>query len=195
MSIAIGRRYARALWDLGEEQKQTPAIRAGIEKLAAAWSASEELQALFENPAVKSDQRKQVLGALSKRLGLPKLLENTLNLLADRRRLRFVPEISEAYLGLAAELGGLVRAEVTTATAMPEAYYLKLQKTLEEATGKKVTLVKKQDPTLIAGVVTRVGDMVFDGSVRSRLQDLRTSLMDAQYTTEQRVSLLNTSNA
>ena len=63
------------------------------------------------------------------------------------------------------------------------------------ATGKKVTLVKKQDPTLIAGVVTRVGDMVFDGSVRSRLQDLRTSLMDAQYTTEQRVSLLNTSNA
>lgn len=68
-------------------------------------------------------------------------------------------------------------AEVTTASELPEAYFAKLQATLEKSLGKKVSIVKKTDPTLVAGVVTRIGDKVFDGSVRSSLRQLEDRLL------------------
>jgi len=173
----LGRRYARALFELGEEQGQTDRIQKGLEALVATWSESKELQDVFENPAVGAENRNAVIDAVGKRMALPPLLLNTLKLLSDRRRLRHVPELAEAYFDLAEARTGRVRAEVITATAMPETYFTKLQQTLEKATGKKVVLVKKQDPELIGGVVTRVGDRVFDGSIRSRLADLEATLL------------------
>jgi F-type H+-transporting ATPase subunit delta len=71
----------------------------------------------------------------------------------------------------------MVRAVVTSASALPESYLAKLQAEIEKATGKKVAIVHQQDPTLIAGVITRIGDLVIDGSVRSRLSSFRDSLL------------------
>lgn len=177
MSSSIGRRYARALLELANEQNLTAKVRSDFDGLLATWNESRELRAVFENPAVTAEMRASVLDAISKRLGLAPILTNTLRLLSDRRRLRHVPEVAEAFAELAEEATGGVVAEVTTATAMPESYYAQLQKTLEEALGKKITLHKKQDPTLIAGVVTRVGDTVLDGSLRTRLEELKAQML------------------
>ena len=176
----IGRRYGRALLELATEAGQESEVRKGLEDLLTSWNESAQLRGIFENPGVGAEQRRALLDAVGEKMGLPGLVTNTLKLLADRRRLRHVPELVDAYLELAdADAGGL-RAEVTTAGDMPESYFTELQKTLSDNLGREVTLVKKQDPALIAGVVTKVGDMVFDGSLRSQLRELEDAMLNAE---------------
>lgn len=173
----IGRRYAKALLELAEERGESEKVRRDLQSLVDTWTASKELREIFENPAVTAESRAGVLKAISARLGLSPLLVNTLRLLSDRRRLRHLPELAEAFVALAEERGGVVVAEVTTAQPMPDSYFSELAKALEKALGQKVTVTKKQDPALIGGVVTRVGDRIFDGSLRTRLQELKEQML------------------
>lgn len=173
---ALARRYAKALLELATEQGQLDKVSQDLTSLMEVWQESTELRQLFENPAVGADQRRSVLEALSSRLDLSQIVKHALFLLSDRRRLRHLPEVAEAFDTLAEERAGRVRAEVITAAPMPEKYYQELEKALEAVTGKKVVLVRKQDDSLIGGVVTRVGDKVFDGSLRNRLEELRESM-------------------
>ena len=174
---AIGRRYARALIELAEEQKQLEKVERELAAFAEAWDGSGELRDVFENPAIGQEQRKSVLEAIGRKLVMSPLLLNTLRFLSDRGRLSALPEIAAAFDELAKERSGRVRVEVTTATEMSPAYFAQLTKTLQDATDKKVVLVKKTDPSLIAGVVTRVGDKVFDGSVLNGLRELKEELL------------------
>jgi F-type H+-transporting ATPase subunit delta len=98
-------------------------------------------------------------------------------LLVDRRRTKTLPYVARMLRELADARKGVVRAEVTTAVALADAYYARLQAQLEKMTGKRVVVDRVIDPTLIAGVVTRIGDRIFDGSLRTRLQSLKDSLM------------------
>ncbi len=174
---AVGRRYGKAVLGLAVEQKQVDQVSKSLADLKKAWEDSEELREVFENPSVSAQDRRKVIDALATRMGLSPLVKNTLKLISDRRRTRYLPEIIDAYERLAEERAGRVRAEVITATGMPEAYYAQLQRALEQVTGKKVTLLKRQDPSIIGGVVARVGDKVFDGSIRTRLDELKDELL------------------
>ena len=176
-SSSVGRRYARALLALADEQKTTARVQKELTEFAETWEASAELRGVFENPKVDEASRKKVLTALLDRLAASPLVKNGLSLLAERGRLKHLPEIAESFAQLASARTGTVTAEVTSATALPDAYFNELKGALEKATGKKVVLVKKQDPSLIAGVVTRVGDRVIDGSVRTRLTELQEELL------------------
>ncbi len=173
---AFGHRYATALLELAAETSQTAKIQRDLASVLETWQQSRELRDVFENPAFSTEVRAGVLEGVSKRLGLSPLLTNTLRLLSDRGRLRQLPELVESFNTLAQDEGGVV-AEVTSATELSASYYTKLQMSLEKSLGKKVTVVKKTDPSLIAGVVTRVGDKVFDGTVASRLRHLREGLL------------------
>jgi F-type H+-transporting ATPase subunit delta len=176
---AVARRYAKALLQLADESKQTEKVARDLSDLRATWDGSAELRNLFENPGFSTEVRKKVLEALAKRMGLAPLLMNTLLLLSDRRRLRYLPEIAEAFTDLAEAKSGRVRVTVTTASALPDKYFAELQKVLESATGRKVVVEKHEDPSIIAGVVTRIGDKVFDGSVRNRLVELKDTLLSS----------------
>ncbi|MCB9657442.1 MAG: F0F1 ATP synthase subunit delta [Polyangiales bacterium] len=176
-NATISRRYAKALLELAEEATQTPTVHKALSAFAEAWSANGSLRDLFENPSVTSESRLKVLDQLAMRVAAPPVLKNTLKLLADRGRMSLVPELAATFSLLAQGATGQVEAEVTTASAMPEPYYVELQKVLEKVTGKKVVVVRKQDPSIIAGVITRVGDKVFDGSVRNRLTELKEQLL------------------
>ncbi|MCB9629344.1 MAG: F0F1 ATP synthase subunit delta [Sandaracinaceae bacterium] len=176
-NATISRRYAKALLELAVEATQTPTVQKALTDFAAAWSSNEGLRDIFENPSVTSESRTKVLEQLAMRVAAPPLLKNTLKLLADRNRMALVPELAAEFNLLAQAATGQVEAEVTTAAPMPEQYYVELQKVLEKVTGKKVVLVRKQDPAIIAGVITRVGDKVFDGSVRNRLTELKEQLL------------------
>ncbi|MFW6049592.1 MAG: F0F1 ATP synthase subunit delta [Myxococcota bacterium] len=173
----LARRYAKALLELAEEQGQLEQVGRELAGLREAWDASEDLRDAFENPAVTAEQRRAILDALATRMGLSPTVTNALRLLSDRRRLRHLPEVAEAFERLAEAKEGRIRAEVTTAAAMPEPYYAELQKALESVTGRKVALVRHEDPSLIGGVITKVGDRVFDGSLRARLNELEEQLL------------------
>ncbi len=172
----IGRRYGRALLELAAEKNVIPKIRKDLEGLVETWNGSVELQSVFENPAISAEARRDIVDAIGKRMMLSTETINLVKLLSDRRRVRFLPEISEAFIELAEAREGRVVAEVTSAAPLTATYKTQLQAELEKAIGKKVVMVEKQDPTLIAGVVTRVGDKVFDGSVRHRLRQIEEQL-------------------
>ena len=176
-AATLGRRYAKALLELASDEGKRDKIGQDLDSLASAWGESSELRAAFETPAVDAQARRGLLEALASRLGLDRTVLHTACLLSDRRRMRHLPEVVEAYRALAEERDGRVRAEVITAGPMPDSYFAELQRTLEQVTGREVVLVRREDSELIGGVVAKVGDKVFDGSVRARLTELRDTLL------------------
>ena len=174
---AHGRRYAKALYDLAKAENSLDRVQGELLSIADAWDTSPELRNVFENPAFTQEAKKSVLVAIASRLGASTLVVNTVSLLADRRRLRYVRDIADALVFMVEQASGRVRAEVITASALPDGYYAQLAKVLSEATGREVTITKKVDPSIIGGVVTRVGDTVYDGSIKNRLSDLKSELL------------------
>jgi F-type H+-transporting ATPase subunit delta len=179
IASSVAKRYARALFSLAKESNQVDATSRALSAFGEAWASSSELRIVFENPAYSPEARKKVVVGLAQRLGASTMITNTLQMLSDRNRMGFVGEIADAFRALAEDGSGVLRAEIVTATDLPEAYFARLEKTLADATGKKVVLVRKKDPGLLGGVVTKVGDKVFDGSLRARLADLRSQMLAA----------------
>jgi len=174
---AVAKRYATALYELAEEKKVADEVARNLDALAQAWESSEELRRCFQNPQFGTEQKRDVMRALADRLRCHAVTRNTMLMLSDRQRLEHLPDIAEAYARLAERRAGRLRAEVVSAHPLPESYYAKLSAALKKSTGKEIVLVKKEDPSLIGGVVTTVGGRVFDGSLKNRLRELKNELL------------------
>lgn len=178
MSIeAVAARYAQALYELGIEQGNLPQLADEVRRINEVYEGSAELRSVLGNPVVDEASRRAVLGEVLNRLSVGPVAQNTVKLLAQRRRLLVLPYLTRALARLTDERAGVVRATVTTATSLPEPYYARLKEQLEVSLGKKVVLDRQIDPALIGGVVTRIGDRVIDGSLRARLQRMRQTLL------------------
>ncbi len=174
----VARRYAKAIVALGVETGELEALVEQLGRMAQTWTASPELQRAIETPTVPAAEKKAILREVAERLGLGLLARNTVLLLADRRRVRALPDIATAARELAEARRGMVRAEVLSARPLSADYLVKLKAELERMTGKRIALDCKDDPALLAGVVVRIGDTVYDGSLRSRLDGLRSRLVN-----------------
>jgi F-type H+-transporting ATPase subunit delta len=106
---------------------------------------------------------------LATRIGLSPHAKNAVRLIAARRRLRALPEIARQLQRLVDEKAGILRATVKTAQPLSASYYDKLTAALEAATKMKIVITKEEDPSLLAGVVTTIGDRTIDGSLKGRL--------------------------
>ncbi|MBI2391381.1 MAG: ATP synthase F1 subunit delta [Deltaproteobacteria bacterium] len=173
----VARRYARALIDLGVETNTLDALVRDITAIAELVDQNAELRDVRDNPQVPIGARKAVFAEVTQRLGAGQMAKNTIMLLADNGRLRVLPAIARALREEADRRAGIVRAQVTSATPLSDAYVARLQQVLEARFARKVVVQRTVDPTLIAGVVTRVGDTIIDGSVRARLNELKSELM------------------
>jgi F-type H+-transporting ATPase subunit delta len=173
----IAKRYATALLELGGESGQLDALVDEINRAAAAYDSSLELRNAFENPLVPAAAKKAILGDIAERLNLGTTAKSFLGLLVDRRRIRALPPIATRLREMADLRRGITRAEVLTALPLPEEYFEKLQRELERITGRKVALDRKLDPTLICGVLIRIGDTVYDGSLVARLKQLKETML------------------
>lgn len=177
MTVGIlGKRYASALLQLATESHAVDRIGRDLSEFAATWKQGRDLPAVFENPEFGVEIRRKIIRDIANQSGMNTLVKNMLLLLSDRRRMRYVLDVVEAYQTMAEERSGKVRAEVVTATDLPESYFIELAKTLQSVTGRQVRIVKKKDPAIIGGVITRIGDQVFDGSIRNRLIELKDEL-------------------
>ncbi len=173
----VSRRYARALLDIGLGEGTLEGLVGDIGKLAEVYDDSADLRASVENPVVPIAAKKAILSELCDKLGVSKTAKNAVLLLGDRRRLRLLPDIATMLREMNDAQKGLMRAEVTTAVALSDAFYQKLQTTLEKLSKKRVVLDKKHDPALIGGVVLRIGDLVLDSSLKTRLHGLKQALL------------------
>jgi F-type H+-transporting ATPase subunit delta len=176
---AVAERYARAIFELAVESGGAADLVSKVEAFAAVYKASHELRVALENPRVQASERDAILRKLAERLGFGPLGLNAVRYIAGRRRLRALPEIADRLRHLIDEKAGIVRATVTAAAPLPESFYERLTKELETVTGQRVSLERRQDPTLIAGVVTRIGDRTIDGSIRGKLEELGRQLQSS----------------
>lgn len=173
----IARRYARAVFELGKELKTLATLVRDLSEFSASYEGSQELRMVLESPLVNEDQRDAVLKEIGQRMSMSETALSTLRLLARRRRLSALPEMVRQLEKLSDDEMGVLRATVTSASPLGEAYLGKLRAELEKATGRKVVVTSTVDSTLIAGIVTRIGDRVIDGSVKARLESFRESLL------------------
>ena len=175
----IARRWGRAVFELGKESNSLAALNRDMASFAEVYSSNRELSGVLENPLVPEPAREAILRDIAARLSLSETATSTLRLLSKKRRIVALPEIARHLARLVDADSNVVRAEVTSAGPLTEAYLSRLKGELEKATGKSVVITQKQDKSLIGGVITRIGDQVIDGSVRARLDGFRESLLRA----------------
>ena len=173
---AASRRYAKALFSLAREENRLNEVREEIAQLGKLLASNAELRAVLFQPLHPVAERRAVLRAVSDALGASPLLRNFQSFLVDQRRLVDWDEIEAEYGRLADAAAGLTKVRVTSAAPLSPAQRERLQQTLERRSGGRVQLALEVDPALVGGVVAQVGDLVYDGSLRTQLRQLRASL-------------------
>lgn len=173
---SLARRYARAILAIGLEHKNLDKLGADLRALAGAMKTSAELVSVLTNPAIRRADRKKVLEALLGRIAAAPASRSLLLLLLDGERLGSLAAISREVDAMIEARAGRVTAEVASAQPLSAAQAAQLTATLEKLSGKKIDLVKREDPALLGGVVAKVGDVVYDGSLRTQLRALRDQL-------------------
>ena len=168
----LATRYARALLaalpaDRAEEADEF------LMALGEGMQSSPEFRDLLLNPAVPRPARTQALVDLAKRNDMPAALVNLLRTIVDHNRTAALPSIASVFREEREKAAGIVVAEITSAVPLTEDLERRTRHALETATGKRIRLTTRTDPRLIGGAVTRVGSMVYDGSLRTQLTRLR----------------------
>lgn len=175
----MAQRYARALLEIGQERKNFEQLGRELDRVADLLRKSDDLRELFRNPKFGVEQRKDVLSDLLRRVMVSPVTRNFLFLLTDRGRIGYLDDIAETYHALADAESGRMRAKVTVAARLSEPEVARLRTVLQNLTGKQVVVEQEEDPSIIGGVVTRIGGKIYDGSVRAQLESLRGQLKAA----------------
>ena len=173
---SAGLQYANALADIALEQGAAAPVIQQLSDFANAYSGSAELRNFFESPAASKADKRAVAEKISAQLGASKIVRNFLFVVIDHRRTPELPEMVETLRGVMRERQGIAEAEISSAVALNDAQKKEMTQTLERVTGKKIEAKFSQDAGLLGGALVRIGDTIYDGSLRNRLNGLRQRL-------------------
>ena len=175
-NLSIARRYAKALLLIGKEDGQAEAYREELKGLARLLASQPDLERAINNPLYLPADRRKVLEAVIQKLGVSEVMQSFLYLLFEKGRFGFLESISDFYEKLADDLKGVARASLVSATELGDDTVEKIRAALSKRTGRDIILEVQQDPELIGGIVTKIGDLVLDGSIKTQLVNMRESL-------------------
>jgi len=175
-NLAIARRYAKALLLIGKEDGQAESYREELDGLTELIAKDKALEQAVTNPLYDVGGRRKVLEVIVEKLNLSKVVGAFVLLLFDKGRIGFLSDINAFYQKSADELKGVGRASLVSATELSSEAIEKIRNTLSQKTGKDIILEVEQDPGIIGGIVTRIGDLVLDGSIKTQLLNMRESL-------------------
>lgn len=176
MMGSIARRYAKGLFSLAAETGKVEPWSDSLQALKQAVEGSPDLLDVLSNPVYSREQRRAIVEKLASALRLDPEPANLLFLLGDRNRLAYLGGVVDAFRDLADQHLGRLRAKVTSAVPLDGQAAQAIADRLSKATSAKVLLDRAVDPSLLGGVVAQVGRFVYDGSVRTQLEDLRKTL-------------------
>lgn len=168
----MAKRYAKALLEAAAEAGVLEQVAADLEALGPHF-AGKEVAGFFANPAVPRARKEAALTAAAERAAASRISVNLLRLLLARGRVGLLPDIARLFRDLADERTGRVRAEVTAAVPLSVASLEALAARLSAATGRQVHLTPRVDPTVLGGLVARVGSTLYDASLRTQLRRMR----------------------
>ena len=178
MKHPASKRYAKAFLDIGIETSNHRALQGQLRDLATAFQKSADFRTVVSNPSIRIDERRATIRAIGQGAGWNPMMVNLALLLVDKDRMKYVGDIADELDRLVDLHDGNVRATVTTATKLEQTQIESIKAALIAMTGKQVILSTEVDPLLIGGVMTRIGDKVLDGSVRTQLNTLRQTILE-----------------
>ena len=170
---SLARRYARAVLEIGAANGNLDKIGADLRSLAKAMRESAELVTVLTNPAIRRADRRRVIDGLLQRIGAEPHSKNLVYLLLDGERLGSLEAISREVDAMIEAKAGRMSAEITSARPLDPTQLSQIITTLEKLSGKTIAVTRREDPDLLGGVVAKLGDTVYDGSLRTQLRTLR----------------------
>ncbi|MGA7199965.1 MAG: F0F1 ATP synthase subunit delta [Roseiarcus sp.] len=175
----VAGRYASALFSLAQDDRQTEAVAQSLSKLDALIAESPDFQRLVRSPVFSAGDQLKALDAILAREDFGRITANFVRLITVKRRLFYIRDMIAAYRKLYDASRGVTRAEVTSATALTDANVLALKEQLRAASGgREVELETKIDPSIIGGLVVRLGSRMVDGSLRTKLNAIRIAMKE-----------------
>lgn len=179
-SSAAARRYARALFSIARDDDAIESVRGELDAMGGLFEATPELRRALFRPLHPAKQRRAVLSGLCERAGSSASVRNFFVFLIDQRRLVDFDAIRAEFSRLADEAAGRIKAEIVASRDLPPLQRERLRAALARRTGRDVELAVAVDPDLIGGAIAKVGGVVFDGSLRRQLSQLRDTLTRGQ---------------
>ncbi len=174
----IAGRYATALYDLADQEKAVDAVASDLTRFEALLDGSADLAELVRNPVFSAEDQVRAVSTILDKAKIKGLGANFIKLVASKRRLFAVRGMIQGYRAIVADRRGLLSAEVTVAEALNAANKKSVESALNSVTGKKVTLIEKVDPSIIGGIIVKMGSKMVDSSVRTKLNSIKLAMKE-----------------
>jgi F-type H+-transporting ATPase subunit delta len=175
----IAGRYASALFELASDANQIAAVGKDLTRFDDLVAGSEDLERLVKSPVFTAGEQVAAVSALLDKAGIGGLSANFIKLVAAKRRLFAVRGMVAAYHALADRKAGVVKAEVTVAEPLSDKNRKAVVEALNAVSGKTVKISEKVDPSLIGGIIVKMGSRMVDSSVRTKLNSLKIAMKEA----------------
>lgn len=176
ISSNIAKRYAKAFFEIAGEERKYESYHQELSQFSSLLEANKNLREFLDNPVFDQADKKAVVTSLLQKTDISPVTANFIKLLVDKRRINVLPEIEDSYRELMDAVLKNVRVQVKTAFPLSSEMVQRLRDGLESMTGKHVEMVVMDDPSLVGGIVVRVGDTIYDGSIRTQLNNIRNLL-------------------
>lgn len=173
-------RYATALFELALEEKALDAVKADLEKFDAVIAESADLQRLVRSPVFGAEEQTKALSAVLAKMGIKGLAANFLRVIASNRRLFAVRDMIRGFRTLVAKHRGEVTADVTVAEKLNDKHLAALKSALKSVSGKDVDLNVHVDPSIIGGLIVKLGSRMVDSSLRTKLNSIKFAMKEAR---------------
>ena len=172
----IAKRYARAFFEIAEEDKQLEKYFLELNSFSGIIESNEDLKGFLANPVFDQVEKKSVVESILQKTDISRITSNYLKLLTDKQRIVILKDIVDSYRELMDAALKTVRVSVKTAFPLSPELVQKLQSGLEQQTGKLVHMTVMEEKSLLGGIVVRVGDTVYDNSIKTQLNNIRNLL-------------------
>ncbi|MEZ0497202.1 F0F1 ATP synthase subunit delta [Sphingomonas sp. IW22] len=172
IQASLSGRYATALFDLAREQNMLAAVEASLLTVRQALTESDDFRSLITSPLIGRTQAGKAAAAVAATLGLDPMTTKFLGVLAENRRLRDLPVIIATFRTLAARFRGEMTAEVVSAHPLTDAQVDALKQQLRTRVGRDVNVDLSVDPSLLGGLIVKIGSQMIDSSIKTRLNSL-----------------------
>ncbi|XSG81850.1 MAG: F0F1 ATP synthase subunit delta [Methyloligella sp. ZOD6] len=174
----VAGRYALALFELALDEKALEKTEADLNRFGEALDASEDLVRLVKSPVFGADEQMKAITAILEKLQIEGLTANFLKLITKNRRLFAAPDMIEAFRKLTARHRGETAAEVVSATKLEDGQVRALKQALKAALDKDVQLATRVDPSLLGGLIVKVGSRMIDSSLRTKLNSMKHAMKE-----------------
>ena len=176
IEASVAGRYASALFELATELNKTREVESDLAKFQSLYDASEDLTRMVRSPVISADEQANAVSAILTKVQADPVSINFFKLLARNRRLFAAPDMIKSFRAIAARARGEVTAEVASAVALNDPQVAELKRTLKEKVGKDVTLSQRVDPSLLGGLIVKIGSRMIDSSLKTKLANMRVAL-------------------